>query len=463
MEKPINCFPGYEMVITKDARGVEVVHNMYRGTDLGLGGYVYYEPGIYENVALIDAASLHPTSIINLNKLGKYTKRYEDLRTARVLIKHHDYEGASKLFDGKLAKYLTSEEEADALSKALKLPLNSFFGISFSSYETPARDPRDINNIIALRGALFMRTLQDEVEQRGFHIVHIKTDSCKIPNATPEIISFVQEFGKKYGYEMEHECTYKKMCLVNGSTYIAKYDEYGIRNKGGKKANKWDAVAAQFQVPYVFKTLFSHEPIKFSDLCEAKQASKGQLYLDFNEDLEDVSDLEDSVMKIQKSDRKLSTLNDELSGNSKVRSEELIQKDISKEQRVIEKQLLYLQSRLDVSGGKDELMSRAQEAIAQGHNYQFIGGVGLFTPIIPGGGGALLLRRDDNGKYSSATGTKGYRWMESEFVGISNKENLIDKSYYTSLVDEAVKDITYWCDETNKKEGTNYNFEWFAS
>lgn len=282
MSEIINCFPGYEFIrYGEDGKK----HNMYRGVDLGLGGYVYSEKGMYTNVALLDAASMHPTSIELLNKLGEYTKRYADLKAARIFIKHHDYESASKLFDGKFKKYLTNEESADALSSALKLPLNAFFGVSYSDkYEYPSRDSRDLNNIIALRGALFMKTLQDEVTNRGFTVCHIKTDSIKVPDATPEIIQFIVDFGKKYGYEMEHEATYEKMCLVNKAVYIAKYDDKGIRNKGGKHAGEWTATGTQFQIPYVFKTLFSHEPITFKDKCETKKV-KSKLYLDFNENL----------------------------------------------------------------------------------------------------------------------------------------------------------------------------------
>ena len=53
----INAFPGYEFIDGK---------NMYRGTDVGKGGYVYAEPGMYGNVALLDVASMHPHSVINL-------------------------------------------------------------------------------------------------------------------------------------------------------------------------------------------------------------------------------------------------------------------------------------------------------------------------------------------------------------------------------------------------------------
>ena len=67
------------------------------------------------------------------------------------------------------------------------------------------------------------------------------------------------------------------MCLVNDAVYIAKY-------KGGKHDGEWTATGTQFQVPYVFKTLFSHEPIIFDDMCEIKSVTSS-LYLDFNEQL----------------------------------------------------------------------------------------------------------------------------------------------------------------------------------
>ena len=122
-----------------------------------------------------------------------------------------------------------------------------------------------------------MVNLKHEVQKRGFTVAHIKTDSIKIPNATPEIISFVLDYGKQYGYTFEHEATYEKMCLVNDAVYIAKYAD-------GKHAGEWTATGTQFQVPYVFKTLFSKEPIIFDDMCETKSVSSA-LYLDFNEEL----------------------------------------------------------------------------------------------------------------------------------------------------------------------------------
>lgn len=285
----LNAFPGYEWVKGEDGR----MHNMFRGTDLGLGGYVYAEPDMYWNVALLDVASLHPHSAVALNYFGEYTKNFNDLMDVRIYVKHKEYDKAKKLFNGKLAKYLDDPKQAKALSQALKIAINSVYGLTSATFENPFRNRKNANNIVALRGALFMRTLQDEVQQRGFTVAHIKTDSIKIPDATPEIIDFCMKFAEKYGYTFEHEATYEKMCLVNDAVYIARYldadqcqAQYGyVPEKNGEHSREWTATGTQFQIPYVFKTLFSHEPVVFADLCQTKTVSKGAIYLDKNEDL----------------------------------------------------------------------------------------------------------------------------------------------------------------------------------
>ena len=277
----INAFPGYEFVRGEDGK----MHNMFRGTDLGMGGYVYAEPNMYSNVALLDVASLHPHSAVAMNYFGEYTKHFNDLMDVRIHVKHGEYDKAKKLFGGKLAKYLDDPGQAKALAQALKIAINSVYGLTSATFDNPFRNPKNANNIVALRGALFMRTLQDEVANRGFTVAHIKTDSIKIPGATPEIIDFCMKFATKYGYTFEHEATYEKMCLVNNAVYIAKYmdadkckDQYGyIPEKNEKKGGKWTATGTQFQIPYVFKMLFSKDPIIFNDLCETKSVSKGAI------------------------------------------------------------------------------------------------------------------------------------------------------------------------------------------
>lgn len=381
-------FPGYTFENGKST---------YRNEEVGEGGYVYAEPGMYGNVALLDIASMHPSSIVAENLFGdEYTKRFKDILDARIAIKHKDFDKAKTMLNGALAKYLTDENAAADLAQALKIAINSVYGLTSANFENPFRDARNKDNIVAKRGALFMINLKHEVQKRGYTVAHIKTDSIKIPDATPEIIKFVMDYGKAYGYNFEHEATYDRMCLVNDAVYIAKY-------KDGKHAGEWTATGTQFQVPYVFKTLFSKEDIAFEDMCETKSVSSS-LYLDMNEDLADVYDIEKSLEKGLKN------------------------KTLS-----------------------DFEIEEAKKIIADGHNYIFIGKVGSFCPIKEGCGGGLLMREKD-GKYYAATGSKGYRWLESEMVKELSKEADINRSYYDNMVSDAVDTISQYGD-----------FEWFVS
>jgi len=395
----INSFPGYEFVWNEEDKDF---HNMFRGVDVGKGGYVYAEPGMYSNIALLDVRSMHPSSLINMNCFGEYTDNFKNILDARIAIKGGNIDGARTMLNGRLAKYLTTDEYLEPLSLALKIAANSQYGLTSSNYDVPSRDVRNKNNIVALRGALFMKTLQDEVVARGFQVVHIKTDSCKIPSATTEIIQFIMGFAKQYNYEFEHEATYEKMCLVNDAVYIAKY-------KDGKHAGEWTATGTQFAVPYVFKTLFSKEDIQFDDLCITNSV-KTSIYIDMNEGLPDVTDFEKALVKLKKKDPS------------------------------------NIQER-----------TRLEAEIAKGHAYHFVGKVGRFCPIKEGAGGGTLLRATLNNAtgekgWAAVTGSLGYRWLESEMVQELDKTSDIDKSYFNRLVDSAVETISKYGD-----------FEWFVS
>ena len=284
-------FPGYVYGPVEHAdTGRTTWESMYRGEIVGEGGYVYAEPGMYEHVALLDVASMHPTSIEALDLFGPYTANFSALKDARMAIKHKEYDKARDLLNGKLRPYLAGAEDnatsAEELSYALKIVINIVYGLTSAKFDNPFRDNRNKDNIVAKRGALFMIDLKKEVQDRGFTVAHIKTDSIKIPDATPDIIEFVMEFGKKYGYDFEHEATYDRFCLVNDAVYIARQvipSSLEGDNSDAWKV-KWTAVGAQFQHPFVFKTLFTKEPITFDDMCETKSVVQGAMYLDFNED-----------------------------------------------------------------------------------------------------------------------------------------------------------------------------------
>ena len=398
-------FEGY-----KYERGIST----YLGEIIGEGGRVDASPGIHVNVWDGDIASQHPHSAIYEVLFGpKYTKTFEDVVYARVAIKHKDFDAAAKMLGGVLVPYL-NEEFADDLAQALKIVINSIYGLTSAKFDNPFRDNRNKDNIVAKRGALFMTLLKQEVEKLGYKVAHIKTDSIKIPDSDDFIVEFVTKFGKEYGYNFETEAEFGKFCLVNDAVYIAQYKK-PLKDKKTGEEIWWTATGTQFSVPYVFKTLFSKKPIEFDDMCEAKSV-KSALYLDMNENLPDVTEWE-KLKKIRRTD-----------------SFEWTKKEAA----------LYHQYE-DLSDEKLE------EFIAEGHDYQFVGKIGNFCPVKPGCNGGILVREQD-GKYYSATGSKGYRWLESELVRGLGREDDIDRSYYNNLVDEAVATISQYGD-----------FEWFVS
>lgn len=352
-----NKFPGYSYERGEDNK----FHNFYRDEDVGFGGYVYANPGMYGRAVTLDVASMHPSSIIALNAFGKYTDNFQDILNARIAIKHKDFDKARTMLGGKLAPFLDDEKAAKNLAQALKIAINSVYGLTSAKFDNPFRDPRNENNIVALRGALFMINLKHEIEDRGFTVIHIKTDSIKIADPTEDILEFAINYGKEYGYNFEVENRFEKICLVNNAVYIAKLAEDDPEDPG-----HWHATGTQFAVPYVFKTLFSHEDIVFSDLCETKE-TKSAIYLNFDEDGED--------------------------------------------------------------------------------NMKFVGKVGNFCPVKPGFGGGTMLRADTaRDGYSAVTGTKGFRWKESDVIKHLGNTDQIDRSYYDILVNDAVATISKFGD-----------------
>lgn len=366
-------FPGYKYEWGKST---------YLEEEVGEGGRVYAEPGIHFWDALLDVSSMHPHSTIAECLFGpEFTRRFKEIVDGRVSIKHEAWQEINNILGGKLTKYIKWVEDGKITSKqlanALKTAINSVYGLTAAKFDNPFKDPRNIDNIVAKRGALFMMNLEQEVKKLGYTVAHIKTDSIKIPNADMKIINFVMDFGKRYGYSFEHEATYERMCLVNDAVYIARYATaedcermYGyVPGDNKKKGGQWTATGTQFQVPYVFKSLFTHEDITFDDLCETMSVTSAALYLRDSDDPD---------------------------------------------------------------------------------NPEFIGRVGQFCPIKPGCGGKELLRegkdKEGNLKFSAATGSKGYYWLESEQVRTLGKEADIDRSYYDTMANKAIEAISKYGD-----------------
>lgn len=370
-------FPGYEYKLGK---------SYYKGDAPGEGGYVYAEPGMYKNVAVMDVASMHPNSLIQLNAFGPYTKKFEELIKARIAIKRKEYDEAAEMLDGKLVPFLTAPHEgwdiegAKDLAYALKIVINIVYGLTSAKFDNPFRDIRNVDNIVAKRGALFMIDLKHELQKMGVKVIHIKTDSVKIPDMVPDspeshkILKFIEDFGAKYGYEFEHEATYDRFCLVNDAVYVAGVETVPWEEPFPKW--KWETVGAQFAHPYVFKTLFSGEGLEFDDYCEARSVVKGAMYLD--------------------------KLNQEI---PKVKTGEEIP-------------------------DPSDILAKMRH----------IGKTGSFVPVLTNGG--ALYRFNEN-KFYAVSGTKGHLWMESDGAAEMGEQDKleIDFAYFEKLKEDAITTI----------------------
>jgi hypothetical protein len=418
-------FPNYEFKLGK---------SYYRGELVGEGGYAEGFPGYYVNCALLDVMSMHPHSAMAEVVFGpRFTRAFYQIVYGRVNIKHKAWDEIAHFLDGKLVPYIEACKEgkmsASDLAYALKIAINSVYGLTSAHFENSFKDPRNLDNIVAKRGALFMMELKHVLRDMGYPVAHIKTDSIKIPNADPEIIRFVMDFGKRYGYTFEHEATYEKMILVNDAVYIAKYATpeaceamYGYvpgDNADHADTHRWTATGTQFQIPYTFKTLFSREELEVDDYFKTFSVQRGEIYLDYDESL-DIAKRDELEREKKKIDNKLKKIKkDEAEGIYKVSMEEI-----------------------------EELKSestRLGEEIMKIHNLQFVGRVGEFVPVKAGANGATMYRVHE-GKLAATAGSTGYRWLESATLVKNHREDDIDVSYWASLADEAKDAVSKYHD-----------------
>lgn len=311
-------FPGYrydpkgipkEEYSTEPGTKVSTRKSIYMGEDPSEGGFANCpQPGVYFNVGLMDVASMHPHSAIALKIFGEeITKKFEALVEGRVSIKHirkigdDAYNAAINYMEtlkpgaGQIIIDILAGLEGDALKKkckaianALKTAINSVYGLTSAKFDNALRDPNNIDNIVAKYGALFMITLKHAVQEMGYTVVHIKTDSIKIANFDDKIKKFVMDFGKKYGYTFEHEATYDRICIVDDAQYVAyevEADEEPLDgtkfDENGKCLNApfWTVTGAKFADPYLFKTMFTHEEITTADYAETKAVSDAAIHL----------------------------------------------------------------------------------------------------------------------------------------------------------------------------------------
>ena len=411
-------FPGYNFDKFKH-------RSEYMGEDPSEGGYVYSEPGVHVNTVVLDIASMHPHSLIAMNYFGEYTPKFAALVDCRMDIKHKNIDRASRAFDDvdpelayKLRPYLEGGS-SKGLAHAMKIIINIVYGMTSAPWDNKFKDPRNIDNCIAKRGALFMIMLKHEVQEQGYQVAHIKTDSIKIVNGDKEIIDYCMKRANDFGYTFEHEHTYSRMALLNRSTVIAEigWPEY---EKG-----KWEAIGAQFGKktnPFVYKTLLSQEDVVEEDFFVTKEV-KTAIYLD------------DQYIG-KNAQIYASVTGREISRTQASNVAQMIQSRWIKPNYMLKRESYGLDTYQLEEAKKQKI---ANELGIDIYEVKRIIDEGFPDTIID--------------KRVSVTGTSGYKWeLSTNYKGFDD----IDMTYYHQLVKEAVDDIYSVGDGNIIFKGTKY-------
>lgn len=437
-------FPGY------DFNKYRKPQSLYKGKEPSEGGYVSSKPGVYgvapsckdiidgttgrkKDIIYIDVDSMHPHSLIACNYFGPYTPKFAALVTCRMHIKNGRYEEAAHAFDDidptlsdKLQPYLTNPDTAKGLGHAMKIVINIIYGMTSAKYDNKFRDPRNVDNIVAKRGALFMMELEIQLTERGVDVIHVKTDSMKLTNYTDEDVQFAMDFAHQYGYNFSVECVFDRLALVNKAVLIGHIPDE-------EKHNGWEAVGSQYAEPFVFKKLFSNEIIEEHDFAILKSVKSsiylGDRYIGKNAEVYasktgvDCMASREVNIAAQIQSRMLKPI-------EKLLPKRDYAEKVGKEWIPLPKDIVQQNIFNKISSELDYPIKEVKAIVNAGYPDTIIE------------------------KFNSVTGTKGHKWrLWSEYQGVED----VDFTYYTDLVRDAINDIYSVGDGDIIFEGTPYS------
>lgn len=258
------------------------------------GGYVMNsQPGIYDNVLVLDFKSLYPSIMRTflIDPCAFWIAQHEALSDEQVV---QGFNGAFFAREGHILPQLiehlsTARDKAKAeknapLSHAIKIIMNSFYGVLGS---TGCRffDPR-ISSSITLRGHDIIQRSRDWIEQQGYAVIYGDTDSLFVwlenncvdqTPKTPEQCEHIgkrlarelnswwqktiaEEFNLPCALEIQYEIHYLRFLMptMRGSDQGTKKRYAGVVNNHGKREvvfkglenvrTDWTQLAREFQM-----------------------------------------------------------------------------------------------------------------------------------------------------------------------------------------------------------------------
>ncbi|WP_026349976.1 DNA polymerase II [Bordetella sp. FB-8] len=263
------------------------------------GGFVMdSRPGLYESVLVLDYKSLYPAIIrtflidpaglIEGLRAGGPADAVDGYRGARFSRDKHCLPGiVAQVWQGREA---AKRENNAPLSQALKIIMNSFYGVLGSS-GCRFFDPR-LASSITLRGHDIMRRTRALIEQRGFEVIYGDTDSTFVwlgrahDQASAAAIGqglvdhvnrwwrehLHQTYGLESALELELDTHYRRFLMptVRGAELGSKkrYAGQVVRDDGSTELvfkgmetvrSDWSALAQQFQQE-LYRRVFDRQP-----------------------------------------------------------------------------------------------------------------------------------------------------------------------------------------------------------
>ena len=257
-------------------------------TEHAAGGYVFEpNPGIYQNVIVLDFKSLYP-SIIQTFKIDPYSLLMKDVDTIQTL---NGYKFSSSLhilpdfIDELMILRDTAKKKKDKqLSQAIKILMNSFYGV-MGSYGCRFYHP-DLPRAITGSGHKLLLGSKDYLEKKDLKVVYGDTDSLFVmlnnisvddgetqgKKIVAELNTFwknklKKEFKVDSYLELEFEKHYRKFIITpaRGAEIGAKKRYAGLVIKDGIEKiefvgmefvrSDWTKLAKEFQIE-LYKKVF---------------------------------------------------------------------------------------------------------------------------------------------------------------------------------------------------------------
>ena len=250
-------------------------------TEHAAGGYVIEpNPGIYENVIVLDFKSLYP-SIIQTFKIDPYSLLMKDVDTVETL---NGYKFSSSLhilpdYIDELMnlREIAKKKKDKQLSQAIKILMNSFYGV-MGSYGCRFYHP-DLPRAITGSGHKLLLGSKEYLEKKHLKVIYGDTDSLFVmlndvsvddgETQGKKVVKLLntfwknklkKEFNVESYLELEYEKYYKKFIITpaRGADIGAKKRYAGLLFKDGKEniefvgmefvRSDWTKLAKEFQI-----------------------------------------------------------------------------------------------------------------------------------------------------------------------------------------------------------------------